>query len=102
MACTWPAVGCWASPWARCCGTRPGWSPRPWALLLVVPPLTNLLPGDWGDTVVRYFTSNAGQQISAVTQQDGVLSPWVGYGVFTLEWFGVLVIAALLLHRRDA
>lgn len=73
------------------------------ALLLVVPPLTNLLPGAWGDAITKYFTSNAGQQISAVIPQDTKsLSAWPGYAVFTIEWVVIAVAAAALVRRRDA
>jgi ABC-type transport system involved in multi-copper enzyme maturation permease subunit len=71
-------------------------------MLLVVPPLTSLLPGDWGHQISRYFTSNAGQQITAVSQSGDVLSPWQGYAVFTLWWVVILVVAAVLMSRRDA
>lgn len=71
-------------------------------LLLVVPPLTHLLPGDWGHTISEYFTSNAGQQITAVETSGDQLAPWTGYGVFTLWWLVILVIAAVLMSRRDA
>jgi ABC-type transport system involved in multi-copper enzyme maturation permease subunit len=75
------------------------------ALLLVLPPLTLLLPGDWGDTVTRHFTSNAGQQITSATHVNtvpAVLGPWEGYAWFTLEWVVLLVVAAVLMRRRDA
>ncbi len=75
------------------------------ALLLVLPPLTFLLPGSWGDTVSEHFTSNAGQQITSATQagtDPTVLGPWEGYGWFTLEWVVLLVVAAVLMRRRDA
>ena len=72
------------------------------ALLLVVPPLMNLLPGAWGDAVVRYFTSNAGQQISYIHQSGNYLTPWVGFGVYCLWWIVPLAIGAWLMERRDA
>ena len=72
------------------------------ALLLVVPPFLNLLPGDWGKTIMMYFTSNAGQQITYVTQGPNSLSPWSGYLVFTLWWVVILAVASWLLNRRDA
>ena len=69
--------------------------------LLVFPGLTNLLPGHWGSSVHRYFTSNAGSRITLVVH-DGGLSPWQGYGVFTLWWVVILVVGVLLVQRRDA
>jgi ABC-2 type transport system permease protein len=72
------------------------------ALLLVVPPLMNILPGAWGDAVVRYFTSNAGQQISYVHQSGNYLSPWLGFGVYCLWWAVPLAAGAWLMQRRDA
>jgi hypothetical protein len=73
------------------------------ALLLVVPPLLNLLPGAWGDAIVRYFTSNAGQHIAFVHQQgSNYLTPWVGFGVYCL-WFAIpLAVGAWLMNHRDA
>jgi len=72
------------------------------ALLLVVPPLMNLLPGAWGDAVVRYFSSNAGQQISYTHQSGNYLTPWVGFGVYCLWWAIPLAFGAWLMQQRDA
>ncbi len=70
--------------------------------LLIVPGLTTLLPGEWGDTVHRYFTSNAGVRITEVTTSHGDLAPWPGYGVFTLWWLVILAVGVWLVRRRDA
>jgi ABC-2 type transport system permease protein len=48
------------------------------ALLLVIPPLTILLPGQWGESVEKNFTSNAGQTVTTVTPAPNLLDPWVG------------------------
>ena len=72
------------------------------ALLLVVPPLTQLLPGSWGDAITRWFTSNAGQQISTVFSQPDTLSPWRGYAAFVVETLAVLAVGLVLVTRRDA
>jgi len=72
------------------------------AALLVLPGLLNVLPGAWGDAIVRYFTSNAGQQISYIHQSGNYLSPWVGFGVYCLWWAVPLAIGAWLMQRRDA
>lgn len=72
------------------------------AALMVLPIIAATLPGGWGDTIERYFTSNAGSQITTVTSTGNVLSPWAGYLVFTVWWLVILAIAAVLLKRRDA
>ena len=72
------------------------------ALLFVVPPLTNLLPGDWGDTVTKRFTSNAGQRITAVTSVPDAAAPWTGYLAFTAWWAVILAAGVVLMQRRDA
>lgn len=70
--------------------------------LLVVPPLTQLLPGGIGDSITKWFTSNAGQQITSVHQGPDVASPWTGYFAFTAWWAVILVAGVVLLRRRDA
>ena len=72
------------------------------ALLLVVPPLTNLLPGGWGDDVTKVFTSNAGSMVATTIQQAKSLSPWEGYLAMTVWWVVPLIIGAYLIKRRDA
>lgn len=71
-------------------------------LLLVFPPFLQLLPGRWGDTINKYFTSNAGSRITEVRHTEGLLTPWPGYIVFTIQWLVVFVVAAVLMGRRDA
>lgn len=71
-------------------------------LLFVLPLLSFLLPGEWGETIAKYLFSNAGQQITTVVSTPEFLSPWVGYAVFTLEWVAILVVGAVLMRRRDA
>jgi ABC-type transport system involved in multi-copper enzyme maturation permease subunit len=72
------------------------------ASLLVVPGLTGLLPGAWGKAVHRYFTSNAGQQISFTVHQTNALGPWSGFLVYCAWWAVILAIAYLLVQHRDA
>lgn len=72
------------------------------ALLFVAPPLTNLLPDTWGADIRKYFTANAGENVSRVVHIAGNLYPWQGYAVFTLEWLVLLLAGAYLMHRRDA
>jgi ABC-2 type transport system permease protein len=73
------------------------------AMLFVLPPLSQLLPGDWGDTVSKYLTSNAGSTVTVARQTDpDALGPWEGYAVFTLYWVVILAVAAVLMKARDA
>lgn len=71
------------------------------ALLFVLPLLVLAVPGSIGDTITKFFTSNAGSVITTTRPQEDLLSPWVGYGVFTLEWLLLLAVGAYLLRRRD-
>ena len=71
-------------------------------LLFVAPPLVGLIPGHTGDTISKYFTSNAGQSILMAVHDPATLSPWGGYAVFTLWWVIPLAIGAALMVRRDA
>jgi len=71
-------------------------------LLLVVPPLTQLLPGTWGHDITKVFTSNAGSMIATTIPQDNRLGPWAGYFAMTIWWLVPLAIGAYLMRRRDA
>ena len=72
------------------------------ALLLVVPPLMNLLPGTWGKDIYKVFTSNAGSMIATTMPQDDHLSAWPGYIAMTIWWVVPLILGAYLIRRRDA
>ncbi|TDD64345.1 ABC transporter permease [Actinomadura rubrisoli] len=71
--------------------------------VLVLSPLAQLLPGSIGDHVHAYLPSEAGHLIAQAHQgKDDLLTPWQGFGVFTLWTVGLLAVAAVLLKRRDA
>jgi ABC-2 type transport system permease protein len=71
--------------------------------VLVLAPLTQLLPGDIGRYVHAYLPSEAGHLIAQAHQApNDVLTPWQGFGVFTAWTAVLLVAAAILLNRRDA
>lgn len=72
------------------------------ALLFVVPPLTNLLPKDWGHAISIRFATNAGQRITEVVPTSGQLSPWAGYFWMLAECVIPLLVGAWLMRRRDA
>ncbi|HXA62828.1 MAG TPA: ABC transporter permease [Streptosporangiaceae bacterium] len=73
------------------------------AFVLVVAPLTQLLPGNLGRYVHAYLPTSAGVLIGqSHPAADDVLTAWQGFGVFCLWTAALLAIAALLLKRRDA
>ncbi len=69
-------------------------------VLLVLPILASALPGSSG--FERYLPSMAGRALFIMNGGDGMLSPWLGFGVFLLYAVIVLAAAALVLRRRDA
>ncbi|WP_157248786.1 ABC transporter permease [Nonomuraea typhae] len=72
------------------------------SLTLVLPQLTTILPGAWGETVAKFFTSNAGLQVTYVNPRPEWLEPWAGFGAY-LAWVVVTLLAgSVLLRRRDA
>lgn len=72
-------------------------------VVLVLPILSGLLPGDWGTHVDAYLPEQAGSLIYGARPRLGaVLSAWEGFGVFCLWTAVLLAVAAYLLNRRDA
>jgi ABC-type transport system involved in multi-copper enzyme maturation permease subunit len=74
-------------------------------LVLVLPPIAGLLPSSM-NAVQKFLPSNAGQALisnghhgSTTTPQ---LAPWAGFAVFTIWAAVALLIAGVLLARRDA
>jgi ABC-2 type transport system permease protein len=73
------------------------------AFVLVLAPLTQLIPGSIGKYIHAYLPSEAGQLIGQAHQTSGqVLTPWQGFGIFCLWTAVLLAAAAYLLKRRDA
>jgi ABC-type transport system involved in multi-copper enzyme maturation permease subunit len=74
------------------------------AASLILPPLLGILPKGWGHTFSEYFLTNAGLQVKLLHGAPSATSvgPWLGYGIFWAWIAAVLVVAAYLLHRRDA
>ena len=70
--------------------------------VLVLAPLTQLLPGNYGKYIHAYLPSEAGRLIAQAHQQSGnVLSPWQGFGIFCAWTAALLIAAACTLYRRD-
>ena len=73
------------------------------AFVIVLEPLSSLIPGTWGNHIHGYLPTAAGRLIIQTSPQSGqVLSPWEGFGVFCLWTAVLLVVAGFLLNRRDA
>jgi ABC-2 type transport system permease protein len=71
--------------------------------VLVLSPLALLLPGSFGDHVHAYLPSEAGHLIAQAHQApNDLLTPWQGFGVFAVWTALLLVVAGILLKRRDA
>ena len=71
--------------------------------VLVLAPLAQLLPGSLGKHIHAYLPSEAGHLIAQAHQgRDDLVTPWQGYGVFAIWTVVMLVVAGVLLMRRDA
>ncbi len=71
-------------------------------LILILPALLLTLPASIQDTVVKFLPGNAGQAIFTTGQDTSTLSPWAGLAVFALYAAAALIVALVLLRRRDA
>ena len=73
------------------------------AFVLVLAPLTSLIPGSIGDHVYAYLPTSAGQlMVNARQGPDDLLTPWQGFGVMCLWTVALMFLANFLLRRRDA
>jgi hypothetical protein len=71
-------------------------------VLLVLPALVSLIPpATIGTDISRYLPSSAGAALLQANPQTGALAPWTGFGLFTLYVAITMMLAAVLLHRRD-
>ena len=70
-------------------------------LLLVLPGLGNLLPTSWQTSVLPYLPSRAGAALYDLRPDPGTLAPWTGFAVLCLWTLGALLLAAVLVKRRD-
>lgn len=70
-------------------------------LLLVVPVLLQVVPGNWTGHVAKYLPSEAGASFVMSVRLPDTLAPWTGL-VVLVAWVALaLAIAAVLLNRRD-
>jgi ABC-2 type transport system permease protein len=71
------------------------------AVILVVPILFELVFPSWGQYIAAYLPTGAGQSFSTSLPVPHALSPWVGLGVMVAWVVGGLVVAAVVLERKD-
>ncbi len=72
-------------------------------VLFVPPLLLDLLPGAWRTTVGPFIPMQAGSQIFVAARREAAsLAPWAGFGVFCLYAAVALLVAFVVIDRRDA
>ncbi len=71
-------------------------------LVLIVPALVSALPSPWNTDVSKYLPSDAGRALFTVRSQTDLLSPLAGLVILAVWVVGSLVVAGVVLRRRDA
>jgi ABC-2 type transport system permease protein len=71
------------------------------AIFFVLPPLMFTLPTSWNNAISQYLPSEAGRQIFALDHAPHTLTPLTGGLVFAAYCGAAILIAAVLLVRRD-
>jgi len=72
------------------------------ATFFVLPPLMFTLPTSWNNAISQYLPSEAGRQVFALHHAAHTLTPLTGGLVLAAYCAAAIVIAAVLLVRRDA
>ena len=73
------------------------------ALMLILGNMVNLVPGTFGEWLTKLMPGNAGSGISTpVSFNPDLLEPWTGLAVFGLETAVLLLLAWVMVRRRDA
>ena len=73
------------------------------ALMLILGNMALLVPGEFGDWLVKLMPGNAGAGIATpVSFNPNLFDPWTGFAVFLAETAVLLLVALTLLRRRDA
>jgi ABC-2 type transport system permease protein len=71
-------------------------------ILLVLPVLLQVLPGTLVASVLKYLPSEAGSSFVMSVRLPDTLAPWTGLAVLVAWVAAALVVAAVVLRRRDA
>jgi ABC-2 type transport system permease protein len=73
------------------------------AFVIVLEPLSQLIPGTWGNHIHDYLPTAAGRLVYGIKPvSNQVLPAWGGFAVFCLWTVGLLIGWAVLLKMRDA
>jgi hypothetical protein len=70
-------------------------------ILFVLPPLLNVLPTSWNDAASPYLPLSAGQAVLALPRGHHQLAPWTGFGLLCAYTLASLLVATVLLAKRD-
>jgi ABC-2 type transport system permease protein len=70
-------------------------------IFFVLPPLMFVLPTSWNNAISQYLPSNAGRQLFALHHSAHNLTTLAGGLIFAAYCAAAIVIAAVLLVRRD-
>jgi ABC-2 type transport system permease protein len=71
------------------------------AIVFVLPPIITLFPASFANSVTPYLPSNAGGAVWTINPDPNTLAPWAGFAVFCGYAIASIVIAAILMARRD-
>jgi ABC-2 type transport system permease protein len=71
-------------------------------VMFVLPGITAILPNSWGDSIDPYLPLSAGTAILQIQPDSSSLAPWTGLLLFLGYGAAAMLIAAVLLVRRDA
>jgi hypothetical protein len=71
-------------------------------IFFVIPPLMNIFPLNWNNAISKWLPSEAGRQLFAFHRDPSRFAQWPSGGIFLGYCVLAIVIAAVLLRRRDA
>ena len=71
------------------------------AIVFVLPPIIGLFPASFANSVTPYLPSNAGGALWTINPDPNTLAPWTGFAVFCGWAIASIVVASILMVRRD-
>jgi hypothetical protein len=72
------------------------------AIFFVIPPLLDILPTSWHNSIAPYLPDAAGRSIFSYTHDAHTLHPGAGLALFCGYCALTIIAAAVMLKRRDA